>query len=384
MKTRRFQPSVALIGVTLWLLLSVGCAAPPTQTPAPPPTKATVQAPQPAATALATAGAKTAASVATASTTLKVGQTGLIQDVPMFIAMERGYFKELGLTIEPIKFNNSAEQMAPLGTGQIDMGSGGTNTAIFNGIARGTGVRIVADATRNTPSQSVSALVVRKDLFESGKVKDYADLKGLKIGTGCTSGCSADIELARALEKGNLALKDVTVTQMSWPDVNVAFANKAIDAALLVEPFVVIGEAQGSLVRLKKSQEFYPGHQSAVYMYSQKLMEKNPDAARRFMVGLIKGKRDFVEAIDKGKDRDAVYAIIVKFTAIKDLNLIEKMRLAGSIGGVNPDGFVNADSIKYDMDWIAANGYMPSAPPLKDVFDNQWIDYAIQQLGHYK
>ncbi len=190
MEIRRLLGSVALVGGTLWLLVLVGCAAPTAQAPAPPPAKATVQAPQPAATAPASDDTKTAAHVAAASTTLKVGENGLIQDVPLFIAIERGYFKEQGLTVEPVKFNNSGEQMAPLGTGQIDIGSGGTSTAIFNGIARGAGVKIVADATRNTPSQSVSALVIRKDLFDSGKVKSYADLKGLKVGTGCTSGCS--------------------------------------------------------------------------------------------------------------------------------------------------------------------------------------------------
>jgi NitT/TauT family transport system substrate-binding protein len=209
-------------------------------------------------------------------------------------------------------------------------------------------------------------------------------LKGLKVGLGCTGGCGADIQLARGLEKGGLTLMDVDLVQMPFPNVNVALANKALDAGLQVEPFISIGEAQGVLVRWKKGQDFYPGHQAAVYLYSPAFMEKNPDVAKRFMVGFLKGKRDFFEAMERGKDKEAIDAIIVKNTALKDAKLIDKMREIGVIGAVDPDGYVNADSIKYDMDWIVAQGYMPSAPLLKDVVDNQWVDYAVQQLGRYK
>src|SRR5262249_59941766 len=71
-------------------------------------------------------------------------------------------------------------QAPPLTTNQIDVAGGGVNASMFSAIGRGLPLKIVAGISGNG-AYSSSALVVRRELIDSGRVKDYPDLKGLRI-----------------------------------------------------------------------------------------------------------------------------------------------------------------------------------------------------------
>jgi NitT/TauT family transport system substrate-binding protein len=380
-------PRVAI--VSLWALVLAACggqAAPGATRAAP----SAAPAPGGAAPASPEASAPTAAPSSAGAyrptpldppVTLKVGTVNSTSDGGIFIAMEKGYFAAEGITIDAENFQTAAQMIAPLGAGQLDVATGAIAAGIFNAAAREVPLRIVADkGSTPSPAWDFNALMVRKDLVDSGQVKDYADLKGLTI-TSTAKGNSTEVDIAKALEKGGLTLADVNYVNMGFPDMISAFANRAIDAGIVIEPFVSRIESQGTAVRWKGTTDFYGNQQVAVIMYGPAFMTERQDVARRWLIAYLRGVRDYNDAFGpKHQGHDEVVQILTKHTVVKDPRDYEQMRPAG----LDPDGRLELASIQQDLDYYERSGLVTTHVDLARVIDPSFQEYALQTLGPYQ
>ena len=112
---------------------------------------------------------------------VSVGTANASPDGGFFIADKRGYFRDEGIDVRFVAFDSAARMVAPLGTGQLDVGGGALTAGLFNAIARGIEIRIVADKGSTPPGYGYQPLLVRRDLVTSGHFKLLSDLKGLKV-----------------------------------------------------------------------------------------------------------------------------------------------------------------------------------------------------------
>ena len=80
-----------------------------------------------------------------------VGLPAVVTDAPFFIAQANGYFKDEGLTVHFEDFASAAKMIAPLGAGEIDVGAGAPSVGLYNAVARGIGIKIVADKGHIAP-----------------------------------------------------------------------------------------------------------------------------------------------------------------------------------------------------------------------------------------
>src|SRR5213083_2283455 len=230
------------------------------------------------------------------ATTLRVGLVASVSDAGFFVPMERGYFAEQGLAIEFVPFRSAADMIAPLGVGQLDIGGGAVSAGLFNAMARGVDLRIVADKGTIRAGQSYEALIIRRDLVESGRFKTLADLKGLRIGLAAR-GISPHIDLVMFAQKANLKPDDVEITIMAFPDMVPAMANKALDGALLIEPFRTQALEQQIGVFIESADKIYPDHQVAVVLYAphmwrEILAGQRPHLVRKDGDALARSRRD--------------------------------------------------------------------------------------------
>ena len=138
-----------------------------------------------------------------ASETVKLGDLPAISNAGIYIAMDKGYFQEHGVTVDAERFASAGKMTAPLATGQIDVSVGSPSAGLFNSIAGGMDFKIVADKGQVRPGYNFTPLIVRKDLVDSGKVKTLKDLKGLKIANGA-KGINFDYFLAKMMESVGL------------------------------------------------------------------------------------------------------------------------------------------------------------------------------------
>jgi len=66
--------------------------------------------------------------------------------------------------------------------GDIAVSGGALSPGFVNAISKGAHIRIVADKGRTSPgSCTANGLLVRKDLYDSGAVRQASDLKGHTI-----------------------------------------------------------------------------------------------------------------------------------------------------------------------------------------------------------
>src|SRR5262249_13049114 len=115
---------------------------------------------------------------------LKYGTQRPVADAAIYLSDAKGYFKEAGVEVDLIPVGSATELVPALATGQLDAGGITPVAAVVNAVARGVDVKTVAERGSQLPGFGHSALVIRKDLFDRGRVKDYPDLKGLHIGVG--------------------------------------------------------------------------------------------------------------------------------------------------------------------------------------------------------
>src|SRR5690606_24291554 len=124
------------------------------------------------------AGAQPAAG----TTTVRLGSLPIsLSNSGLYIAEAKGYFAEQGITLEWSQFRSGDEQVPVLASGDLDVGAGGPSASLFNAVARGIGIRIVADKGHMAHGFDWQQFVTRRDLYESGEIRSLADVRGKKI-----------------------------------------------------------------------------------------------------------------------------------------------------------------------------------------------------------
>src|SRR2546423_798427 len=205
-------------------------------------------------------------------TTVKYGWTaGSMSMAGVFVAMEKGYFKEANLTTELVTVAAMGELIAPLATGELDLGTGGPSVGLFNAINRGVKLRIVADQNTAFPGRSFFALMIRKDLYDSGQIKSFADFKGKRFATS-TRKTTVEQDLEKGLQSAGLKLSDVNIITMGWPQINAALASKAVDVSFQIEPLVTVAVREGIAVRWKGLDDITPYRQNSFVLASERFM----------------------------------------------------------------------------------------------------------------
>jgi NitT/TauT family transport system substrate-binding protein len=352
--------------------VSIACAAPI----APPAAAPAAAVPAILPTAAATAPA--ALAPLSPPVAVRMGVVASVSDSGIFIAQEKGYFQEQGLAIESIPFDSAAGMTAPLSTDQLDVGAGSPGAGLYNALARDLDLKIVADKGSNRPGFGYVALIARPDLVASGQVQDYPDLRGRTIALNSRA-TGAEIQLDRALARGNLTTDDVELAVMPFPDMGLALANRSIDLAVSLEPLITAGVEQGLFVRWKGVDEFYPNDQSGVVLYAPRFAREQAEAARRWMIAYLKGVRDYNDAFTKQQGQEEVVGIINRSTTVKDPALVRKMVPAG----INPDGRVSVEDLLFKQQWYLSHGAMAQPADVGRAVDHQFVDYAVERLGPY-
>jgi NitT/TauT family transport system substrate-binding protein len=299
-----------------------------------------------------------------------------VSDAGLFIAQELGYFAAQGLDVELIFFDSAANQIAPLGTGELDVGAGSPSVGLFNAIARDVPLLIVADKGSVPPGFGYLALVVQKELVDSGAVRSPADLRGRKIGIN-QLGVSTQVYEGKALEAGGLSLNDVETIVLPFPDMAAALANHNLDAGIVIEPNVTAIVERGIGVRMRGLDELYPNHQTAVLIYGPQFVRARTEVANRFMVAYLQAVRDYNAAFTRGTNKAAIVNVLTKYTPLKDPAVYDKMAPAG----LNPNGYVNRESIAADLVWYTDNAGLRVQLDPAALIDDRFVDYALGVLG---
>lgn len=335
------------------------------------------------AAALATAGlAGLPASVQAQEAEVRVGTNNVISDAAFFIANKKGYFKEQGIKVTLVPFDAGPKMIAPLGTGQLDAAAGAMSAGLYNAAARGINIKVVADKGSVAPGYDYMPILVRKALVDSGKVKTFADLKGLKV-VEAAKGGSPGSKLNEAMKSVGLSYKDTQHEYMGYPQHVTALSNAAVDASVTTEPSATQAVERGIAVKLS-TEKAYPDQQVAVLLYSGEFIKTKPELAKKFMVAYLKGARFYNDALKDGRfagpNAAELISILTAETSVKDPELIKKM----TPNAIDPDGKLNDASLKKDYAFYKEQGYLEGNVTAEQVVDKSFVEAAVKVLGPYK
>jgi NitT/TauT family transport system substrate-binding protein len=331
---------------------------------------------------VAALGVLTLTAPAAAQETVTVGIYAATSDAPLFIADKKGYFRDEGIAVKLTSFQSAAMMVPPLGTGQLDVGAGSASAGLYNAVARGIKIRIVADKASSPPGYGATKLVVRKDHVDSGRYKSFKDFKGMKFAMNAP-GVSNTALLNAALKSVGLRYSDVETADFSSPmDHVAALRNKSVDAAASIEPAPTLAVENGDAVVVGPDDVVYPNHQIAVLLYSQQFAAKT-DLATKFMRAYIRAVRFYNDALKDSKlagpTANELISILTEYTPVK-AEIYRKVTPTG----MHPDGNVNVESLAQDQTFYSELGLVKERVKLEDLVDMSFARTAVKGLGPYK
>jgi NitT/TauT family transport system substrate-binding protein len=377
------------------LALVAACAPAPARPAAPPPasppaapaqsaagsTTAAAPAP-PAAAASGAAPAQASAALAPLSPPLdvKIGVQSSVSDGGLYIALAKGYFREVGINASVEVFSaGAADYVQFIATNQLQAGGPSSVPALYNAAERGANLTIVADKGKLSPGFGFLRLTVRKDLHDSGEVRGLQDLKGRTIAIASPYGAAHSLA-ALSLRKIGFADGDTNIIPVPNPDHIAALANRAVDAAISLEPIPTRAVQQGVAVILAEGEALRPNSQAGMLALSPQL-HQNRDAALRFVVAYLRGVRAYNDAFVKGINRPEIVGILAEYTTLKEPAAYDQVKLAG----LDPDGVLNVDTLREDFEWLKSIDQIPPGQRFPEqMFDDSLVREAVRILGPYR
>lgn len=307
---------------------------------------------------------------------VKVAYVPIMKFATLYVAANRGLFKKYGLDVDIERVKSGTEAIAFLTQGSIDVGGIAIVTSLWNGWHRGMDIRIIAPGALEPYHDSPTKLVVRKALEDSGKVKDIADLKGLRVAVAGGPGSGGEYLLAKALERAKLTIRDVEAINLGNADMPPAFDNGSIDAAILGSPYADQVIESGSGVEL--AGDLTPGLMTVAFVGSGKFVTERPEVARRFVLALMEAAR-----LMQGADYLSQANIDAYLTYT---NSTEEALRKGSPVVYDPNMAIPVDGLA-DVERVhRENGRTDYSEPLDiaKVVDDSFVKQALAVLGPAK
>lgn len=298
--------------------------------------------------------------------------------MPIFLAIDKGYFKEQKIDVEVSTYGGSAlSQLPMLARGDQDIAGMVTGPGFFNQHSEGFGIKLIASLAESKKGwHDTMWMMIRKDVYDTGAIKTYADLKGRQV-EGGPKGSPVYLTTLTAMKQGGLTVKDVVFTERmrSVADVLVLFRNKAIEFISTVEPIAGRLEAEGLAVRWKAAYEVLPNYQEAFLAANPKFLVEKRDVVKRFLLAYLKGAKDVTAG--NGKWTPDMRSAMIKYAKLTD-DVIDKIPGPQHAGQM---GKIEYESIERQQDLWIAEGLVKTKTPLKELIDTTIIDEIRKEQG---
>jgi NitT/TauT family transport system substrate-binding protein len=306
--------------------------------------------------------------------------SGRIYSGPTLVALDRDYFGDQGLEIEIVDAGGRRDVFPLFESGELDVCPQGMSLEYVQAFDPERPIIMAAD--HGSAGGGAGGIVARPELIDSGRLRDYADLKGLRIGVSPIRGDHDWRSFGAALKKGGLTFDDVEVVICDFGGGrHQALAEGRLDLTTVGRPSSIVeGRETGSFVVWKRNSDLEDrARQGRTVMMNHPFWAQRPDEARRYLVAHLQGVRDYHNAYVHGIGRDAMVDLIARQCG-EPRATVE----ATAPTPLNPDGYVDAKSIEEDLDWYAEQGVLPRPVPVDRVVNHTFLEQALAEVGRYQ
>ncbi len=298
--------------------------------------------------------------------------------LPFFLGIDKGYFKEQKLDLEAVTYGGSSLSQIPmLARGDQDIAGMVAGPGFFNQYSEGFGIKLIASNAHGKDGwHDPTWLVVRKDIWDSGKLKSFADMKGMTL-EGGPRGSPVYLTTIEAMRQGGLTMKDVVFVGRlrAASDALAIFRNKGADVLSINEPMVTRLEGEGLAVRWKPSYRVMPWFQESFLAANPKFLGEKRDVTKRFLKAYMKAAQEITAG--NGKWTPDTMAAVMKWTKFPK-DLVERIPGPQHVGQY---GAIDRASIERQQQiWMEA-GLVKEKRPLGDLVDTSIIDEVRAEMG---
>jgi NitT/TauT family transport system substrate-binding protein len=218
-------------------------------------------------------------------------------------------------------------------------------------------------------------LMLRPDLKD--KITRLSQLKGKVIATN-GHGAVSTYEVGRMLETDGITIADVEIKVIPFPQMSVAFRNKAIDAAIVIPPFTAQMIEGGFAVLFKDPDDLVKPHPMsiAVSMINTDWAKANDRAARNYYNAYLRAVRDYCQAYHGGSNRNAMIDLLIRTKTETREPLLHKYPWPAR----SPNGAINTTSVMDMQKWYGESKMTTANLPLERIIDTSYAREAAAKL----
>jgi len=250
---------------------------------------------------------------------VKIGYTPLIYAQPTFVAIEKGFFEEVGIKPEVTRYENSTQIVNSLISGGLDFCAITPVLSVFaseSKIDKADSQFKMYYYNLDSTKHPISFMLVKK----GSNIKELKDLKGKTVGV-----FPGNI-LSRVSTK--LLLKDLMDVErdIKFQDVGPQIQGQAIesgqiDAMFCLEPFATITLEKGiaDILHVAPQLSIFEPLAGGCGMMSTQFVKQNPEIARKFEEAIQKAV-DFIRT-----NEEYAKKVLVKYTPLTD-DIVLKVR----------------------------------------------------------
>lgn len=306
---------------------------------------------------------------------LTVAALRFVSSSPIFIALEKGYFKDEGLEVE-IKFFQAAAPIAnAVAAGDADLGITGLTGGFYNLAGKGA-IKIIAAQSREEPGFDFVAYVVTAKAYEAG-FRNVTQFPGKTVAI-TTIGSTFHYNLGKLAEKRGFKLEDVQLKALQQiPLVTAALQGSQVDAALLPANNAYALEKDGTVKIIGWVHQETPWQLGALFANAD-VIAKRRGAIEKFVRAYQKACADYAEAFlqrDKdgkrefGAKADALIPIIQKYVEPKPT--VETVKASASY--IDPQGRLLVKDIYDQIGWYQKMEMVPKDVDAAKILDLSFV-----------
>lgn len=264
---------------------------------------------------------------------LRIGLVTWIGYGPLYVAQEKGYFKEQNVQVDLQRIEGDVERRAAIASGQLD------------GIALTLDAMIVL-RTHGIPLKTVMAIDASNGgdgIVAVKEIKTVEELKGHQV--AFPTGLPSHFLLYTVLKKHGMQMADVKPVVMDADQAGATFAAGKIDAAVTWEPWLSKATEVGNGHILASSREFPATIEDVLFM-REDVIAKRP----RDIEGLIRAWYKAVDFVEKNPaEAKAIMGKAFSLPPEKVNLLMAGIRYEGSTGNRSAFGIQQTPGFLYSM-----------------------------------
>ncbi|MDA9532583.1 MULTISPECIES: ABC transporter substrate-binding protein [unclassified Bradyrhizobium] len=286
----------------------------------------------------------------------RIGVLRLSSSAPVFIAQDKGYFRDAGLEVE-LKFFDAAQPIAVATTsGDVDFGVTAFTAGLYNLAGKGV-LKVIGGMSREKPGYPLIGYFASNNAYAAG-LKTPKDLAGKRVAV-TQVGSSFHYSLGLLADKYGFKLADVKIVPLqSLSNAAAALKGETVDAALLPISTARKLMDEGGAKFLGWVGDETPWQLGAVFASPKTLTNKA--LVTKLLGALARADREYHDIILAAmKDGIApineqtkpLLEIIAKYTNLPVGQVV------GNCAYVDPDGKLDVKNVDNQIKWLQEQGF---------------------------